>query len=453
MCRALALRLDHYNWQRLARPKQIPPGEPGSASTRKDWQNWFLMTGRGFGKTRTGAETVRAQVHAGRRRRVAFVAPTLGVARRLMVEGPSGILAVSPPSERPIWLHQKRELHWPNGAVGIVYTTEEPELIRGNEHDYAWCEELGAWRNPRTTWDMLQFCLRITGPHGDAPQTIITSTPRPTELVRSLVASDFTEVTKGTTYENTANLDPTFMRKVLAEYEGSRLGQQELEGKLLGDTPGALFKLSQIEADRVQRLPDQMRRIVVAIDPAVADVEERRKAQEDEEYFIGETGIVVAGVGVCSCERSRGERFPLHAFVMDDLSGYYQPEAWAKLALDAYDDHKADRVIAEVNNGGALVEANLKAQSNRRFAYKAVHASRGKVIRAEPIATLYEKHVVHHVGVLAQLEDQITTWNPLLSRKSPDRLDAMVWGMTELMLEPRAGSILTTVQPTVPRRM
>jgi phage terminase large subunit-like protein len=299
------------------------------------------------------------------------------------------------------------------------------------------------------TWSNLQFGMRITGPKGDPAQTIVTSTPRATELVRKLVASPYTEITGGTTYENKKNLDPSFVAAVLTEYEGTRLGQQELEGKLLGDTPGALFKMEQIEGDRLVRAPETLSRLIVAVDPAVADAEERRRARDDEEHVLAETGIVVAARGICFCNDRREE----HGFVLDDLSGYFPPDEWAKIVLQAYEQRKADRVIAEVNNGGALVEANLKAQANARFAYKAVHASRGKAIRAEPVATLYEKHVVHHVGVHPKLEDQLTTWSPLHSRKSPDRLDANVWAFTELLLEPRAASLRSILQPVAPRRM
>jgi len=434
-----------FDWHSLARPKQLAPGSPGAFSRRRDWRYWFLMAGRGFGKTRTGAEWIREQVRQGRRRRLALVAPTYDSGRKVMIEGPSGILNVSPPDERPRWLHQRKELHWPNGAVGFLYTAEEPEALRGPEHDAAWVEEIGAWRNAESTWSNLRFGMRVRGPLGDAPQFCITSTPRPTSLVRKIVANPKTEVIDGTTYENRDNLDEDFIEAVLAEYEGTRLGEQELLGKLLGDTPGALWKMSTIERLRVLVAPESIR-VVVAIDPAVADAEERREAERSQR-FIAETGIVVAARARCLC-RGKDEQ---HGFVLDDLSGYLEPEEWATRAVNAYDEHSADRIVAEVNNGGALVEATLRALGGdraRRVSYKAVHASKGKITRAEPIAALYEKGMVHHLGALAKLEDQMTTFNPLLVRRSPDRLDAAVWALTELMLGPRAPTLAGIHQGT-----
>ncbi len=424
-----------FDWRRVARPKQLPPGSPGADSQRTDWRYWLLMSGRGFGKTRTGAEAVREQVREGRRRYIAFVAPTLDDGRKIMIEGPSGILTVSPPDERPRWIRDKRELHWPNGAIGYLYTSEEPERLRGPEHDYAWCEELGAWRRAEATWSNLRFGMRRRGPRGDSPVYVLTTTPRPTPLMRKLVADPKTELVGGTTYENRANLDEEFVSSVLTEYEGTRLGDQELLGKLLGDTPGALWKPSLIESMRIDEAPETIQRIVVAIDPAVADAEERRRAEAEQRY-LGETGIVVVGRARCLC-RDREEQ---HGFVFEDLSGYFQPEEWASLAVEAYHRRKADRIIAEVNNGGKLVETTIRALGDRHVSYKPVNASRGKQARAEPIAALYERRMIHHVGVHTKLEDQMTTWNPLLSRKSPDRMDALVWGLTEVMLGARSPS-------------
>jgi phage terminase large subunit-like protein len=444
-------RAHSYDWLRNARPEQIPAGEPGSYSPRRNWELWLVMAGRGFGKTRSGAEACRAQVDAGRRRRIALVAPTLNDARKLMIEGDSGLEAVYPRNHPnfPRWVENKREIYWPNGAIGYVYTSEEPNRFRGPQHDFAWCEEVGAWRNAETCWDNLAFGMRITGPLGDHPQIIATTTPRPTRLMRRLVDDPNTEISKGRTYDNEHNLDPVFLRRLM-RYEGTRLGQQELDGILLGDTPGAMFTNAKIEAGRVLRAPDLIR-VVVAIDPAVADLAERQRA-ELEQTFLGETGIVVAGVGRCRCQGAEA----VHGFVLADLTDYYQPEAWAKVALDAFDSRNADRIVAEVNNGGALVEANLRACARgRRFAYRAVHASRGKAIRAEPIATMYEKLEIHHVGVHPKLEDELTTWNPLLSPRSPNRLDADVWALTDLMLGPNAVRSPTTLMPNIsaPRRI
>jgi phage terminase large subunit-like protein len=441
-----------FVWRRHARPEQIPPGEPGAKVDRRGWDYWFIRAGRGWGKTRTGAEAVREQVITGRRRSVALIAPTLGDGRKLMIFGPSGIMECSAPNERPVWHERDRELLWPNGARGYLYSSEEPDRLRGGNHDYLWADELASWRNDNMTWAMARFALRITGPQGDVPQAIITTTPRPTPLVRKLLADPKSVVQDGTTYDNVANLSAHFLNTIREEYEGTRLGEQELLGKVLGDTPGALWKLSQIEALRVVQAPLDFVRIVVAIDPAMADPEERRLAREDGEHVIAETGIVVVGRARCLCRPGRDEQ---HAFVLQDLSGYHSPDAWARTAIEAYETFKADRIIGEQNNGGALVEANVRAQrEGQRISYRGVYASRGKQSRAEPIATLYEKGVVHHVGTLAKLEDQMTTWSPLLARKSPDRMDALVWGLTELMLSPGtnlAGSGSRAIM-TAPRR-
>lgn len=439
-----------YNWPAVARPEQILPGEPGAAIPRKDWQIFMVKSGRGWGKTLTGAQAVRAQVAEGRRRSVALVAPTLGDGRRLMLYGPSGIMTISPPAECPRWIEKERELVWPNGAMGYLYSSEEPERLRGGNHDMAWCEELGAWRNASMTWRMLRLANRITGPRGDHPQYVITTTPRPTDLIRELVVNPLTIVQEGTTYDNAANLDPLWLAAIREEFEGTRLGEQEIEGKLLGDTPGALWKMAKIEAARVVTAPDFLRSII-AVDPATADVEERRKAAEAE-LFIAETGIIAAGRAACRC-RGQEEQ---HAFITDDLSGYFTPEEWGTLVVEAFNRNQADHVIAEVNQGGELVAANIRAQGGQRIPIRTVHASRGKATRAEPIASLAEKGLVHHVGVFPKLEDQLTTWSPLTSRKSPDRLDAYVWGLTDLMLGigARPFQAATTFRPrVVPRRI
>lgn len=420
-----------YHWRHHARPEQLPPGEPGAAKARKDWAYWIVQAGRGWGKTRTGAETVRAQVAAGRRRSIALVAPTLGDGRKLMIEGPTGILAVSPPSECPRWVEKDRELRWPNGAIGYLYTSEEPERLRGGNHDFAWCDEMGSWRNAKTSWSNLRFACRITGPHGDHPQFVLTLTPRPTPLIRQLLANPAAEITRGTTYDNRENLDPEFFSALQKEYEGSRLGDQEIKGELLGDTPGALWKMDTIERNRVQIAPADFLKFVVAIDPATADLEDRKIAEQGER-FLSETGIICGGIAACRC-RGQVEQ---HGFITHDLSGYHTPEEWGSLAVEAYNAQQADRIVAEVNQGGALVASNIRAQGGQRIPIHQVHASRGKQTRAEPVATLDEKGLIHHVGVHPALEDQMTTWNPLLAKKSPDRMDARVWLITDLMLAP-----------------
>jgi phage terminase large subunit-like protein len=293
-----------YHWRYRARPEQLPP--EGS------WRVWLLMAGRGFGKTRCGAEWVRAEVKAGRRR-IALVGATAADARDVMVEGESGILAISPDPERPIYEPSKRRLTWPNGAVATTYSADEPERLRGPQHDAAWCDELGAWRYPQA-WDMLMFGMRL----GADPRTVVTTTPRPTKLIRDLVRDPTCVVTRGSSYENRGNLAPAFFDQIIRKYEGTRLGRQELEAELLEDTPGALWSHGLIEASRLRSAPE-MTRVVVAIDPAVTSGEE-----------ADETGIVIAG------KDNNG-----HAYVLADISGRYPPTEWARLAINAYTTHGA----------------------------------------------------------------------------------------------------------------
>jgi phage terminase large subunit-like protein len=396
-----------YDWKGLwARGNQIAP--PGA------WFVWLLLAGRGFGKSRTGAEWVRERVEVHGARRIALVGPTAADVRDVMVEGESGLLAVCPPWNRPIYEPSKRRLTWPNGAIATCYSAEEPARLRGPQHDTAWCDEKAAWRYARDTWDNLIFGLRL----GSDPRVCVTTTPRPTKEVRELVADPDTIVVSGSTYDNEANLAPRFLAKVRSKYEGTRLGRQELHAEILDDNPGALWKRKQIEDLMVRELPPLIRK-AVAVDPAVS-----AKATSDE------TGIVAGGIGWCSCKG-----YPeLHGFVIDDVSGQYTPAEWAELVVNTYEVQEADRVVAEVNNGGDLVEANLRTVG-KHIPYKAVHASRGKQTRAEPIAGLYEQRKVHHLGSLALLEDQMCNWDPTTGEKSPDRLDALVWLLTELMLE------------------
>ena len=407
-----------YHWRYRARPEQLPP--EGS------WRVWLLMAGRGFGKTRCGAEWVRAEVKAGRRR-IALVAPTAADARDVMVEGESGILAISPDHERPLYEPSKRRLTWPNGAIATTYSADEPERLRGPQHDAAWCDELGSWRFPEA-WDMLMFGLRL----GIDPRVMVTTTPRPTRLIRSLVDDPKTAITRGTTYANRANLAGAFLDQIVKKYEGTRLGRQELNAELLDDVPGALWNRGLIEAARPPMgfvLPDLVR-VVVAIDPAASSGED-----------ADQTGIIVAGKD----KDSRG-------YVLADLSGHYTPTEWARIVVSAYRAHGADRVVAEINNGGEMVEATLRVVDDN-VAYTGVHATRGKVVRAEPVAALYEQGRIRHMGAFTQLEDQMCEFTPDLDRSkpkrdptdpsslskggrtSPDRADALVWAFTELLVE------------------
>jgi len=396
-------------WKYLARPEQLEP--PG------DWDTWLILAGRGFGKTRTGAETIQEWVQKGIASRIALVARTAADARDVMVEGESGILAVSRAHGFPArYEPSKRRLTWPNGAVATTFSADVPDLLRGPQHDAAWCDELPAWDDPQATWDQLQFGLRL----GRHPRAVVTTTPRPIPIIRAFLKDPRVVVTRGSTYDNAANLAPSFLNAIKRAYEGTRLGRQEIGAEVLEDNPNALWKQDVIDRWRVTAHPELLR-IVVAVDPAVS-------TKPDSDL----TGIVVGGVARCRVlPACNGE---MHAFVLDDLSNIYKPEAWASQVVGAYRSRRADRVVAEVNNGGDLVEANVRA-ADKEVSYKSVHASRGKAIRAEPVSALYEQGKVHHVGHFPKLEDEMVQWNPLDGLKSPDRMDANVWLLTELMLE------------------
>ncbi len=386
-----------YDWSLWGRPEQIAP--PG------DWRVWLLLAGRGFGKTRTGAEWVRAQVEAGRCSRLALVAPTAADVRDVMIEGESGLLRISPPWMRPEYQPSKRRIIWPNGATATTYSAEDPDQLRGPNVDGAWADELAAWSYPQATWDMLMFTLRA----GDDPRAVVTTTPRPTKVIRDLIAAPSTHVTRGTTYENAANLAPAFLDTIIRRFEGTRLGRQELMAELLTDVPGALWKRDQLEALRVRKRPS-LARIVVAIDPAIS-------SGEDSD----ETGIIAAGLS----DDGQG-------YVLEDASCRDTPARWAATAVMLYRDLQADRIIAEANQGGAMVEHTIRTV-DANVPVKLVHASRGKLTRAEPVAALYEQAKVHHVGAFPALEDQLCSWTQG-DADSPDRLDALVWALSDLML-------------------
>jgi phage terminase large subunit-like protein len=416
------------SWPYIARPQQLEP----------DWSrydHWFVLAGRGFGKTRTGAETVTGWARKRIAGRMALVAPTAADARDVMVEGESGILAVSERQRFPAGYEpSKRRVTWPNGATATLFSAEEPKRLRGPQHDAYWADELPWWADVQnwrpgseagtTAWDQLQFGLRL----GVKPRGIITATPRAIALVRALIKDPRVKVTKGSTYDNAANLAASFLRAIRSAYEGTRLGRQELNAEVLDDNPNALWKQVMIDLLRVAAAPMDMQRSAVAVDPAVT-------ANEDSD----QTGIVSGGIAPCRMlPACKGE---MHAFVFDDESGIYTPSEWAQKACGIYHARSADRVIGEVNNGGDLVEANLRANGDATVSYRAVHASRGKVIRAEPIAALYEQGKVHHVGTHGKLEDEMTQWDPLAGMRSPSRMDALVWLLTDLMLgEHRAGA-------------
>lgn len=393
------LRLN-YDWSCFARENQLEP--PGN------WNTWLLLGGRGFGKTRTAAEWIRSLAERGKDRRIALLGRTSSDVRDVMIEGESGILNICPPWFKPIYEPSKRRLTWPNGVVATTFSAEEPDMLRGPQFHAAWCDELAAFPDV-AAWDNLRFGLRL----GRRPRVVVSTTPRPTDEIRALVKDPTTHVTRGSTYENKRNLAPDFLNRIVTKYEGTRLGRQELEAEILDDTEGALWTQGIIDQHRQISPPEELRRIVVAIDPAVS-----AKATSDE------TGIITVGVD-----------YNGHAWVLDDDSGMYKPDAWANKAIWRYNVREADCIVAETNNGGDLVEVNLRTvPGGRNIPFKSVHASRGKAVRAEPVAALYEQGKVHHVGRFAQLESQMTTFVPGVTQKSPDRMDALVWAITETML-------------------
>jgi phage terminase large subunit-like protein len=398
----------------LARDAQLEP--------EGIWQLWLILAGRGFGKTRTGGEWIHKRVRDGSRY-IALVAPTAGDARDVMVEGPAGVLRTARRGETPIYEPSKRRVTFHTGAVASLFSAEEPNRLRGPQHDSAWCDEPAAWKYPEETWDNLEFGLRL----GTDPRVCATTTPRPTKLIKKLVAEARAtkSLTRGSTYDNRANLAPSFLAKLLKKYDGTRLGRQELHAELLEDTPGALWTLDLLDENRVQVAPDLVR-IVVAIDPQAADP----NANPDEDG--AETGIVAAGTS------ADGD-----GYILRDASGQLSPGEWGERAVLLFDELEADCIVGEANQGGAMVEYVVRTAAEKLYRekkrptphvrYISVHASRGKHTRAEPVAALDEQGRTHHVGTFPELEDQMSTWVP--GQKSPDRMDARVWATTALMLE------------------
>lgn len=378
----------------IAREKQIPPDW--------DWNNWLISAGRGFGKTRTGAEKVRDWAESGDFEYIHLVGATAADVRDVMVEGPAGILSVFPEYRRPHYEPSKRRITCPNGVKMILFSADEPERLRGPQCHKAWADELAAWRYPEA-WDQLQFGLRL----GKNPQVVVTTTPRPTKIIKELVADPKTAVTTGSTYENRDNLSPQFFDVLMKRYEGTTLGRQEIHAEILADVEGALWKQSDIDGMRVDYTPD-LWRIVVGVDPSASSTKDSDEA-----------GIVVAGIGY-------DQRF----YILDDVSGIMSPNGWAGAAIEAYQRHRADAIIAERNNGGDMVQAIIYGV-DRTANVVPVWASRGKVTRAEPVAALYEQGRVSHVGTLPGLENEMTTWIPGQGA-SPNRVDALVWAISAL---------------------
>lgn len=387
-----------YDWPKLARPNQVLPSG--------HWKIWLLMAGRGFGKTRTGAETLRLWVKKGICRRMALIADTESECRQVMVEGLSGLLAVHPPREKPTYEPSNRQLIWPNGALATCFSAEAYEHLRGPQFDGAWVDELAKFRESEKVWDQLMFGLRL----GINPRVIVTTTPRPTPLIKGLIQNPDVVVSKGTTFENAKNLASTFINYIRNNYESSWLGRQELYADLVEENPEALWSHSLIEKAKESYQETSLARIVIAIDPAVS-----HGKQSDE------TGIIVAGLTT--------DRIGV---VLEDLSLKAPAHIWVQKAIEAYHRLKADRIVAEVNMGGELVEQLLRNYDSS-VSYKAVRAMRGKSLRAEPIASLYERGKVWHAPHLFKLEEQLCSYVPGVTTKSPDRLDALVWALTDLM--------------------
>jgi phage terminase large subunit-like protein len=396
-------------WLDTARDEQVTPSG--------DWLVWLLLAGRGFGKTRTAAEDASWYGLRNPESRLAVVAETFSDGRDVCVEGESGLLSCLPPSAVKLWNRSLGELILKNETIFKIFSGDKPDGLRGYQFHRAWVDELAKFRYARETWTQLQLGMRL----GDDPRTIVTTTPRPLALIRDLMHRENVHVTRGSTFDNARNLAPPFLEEVRARYEGTRIGRQELYGEYLEDVPGALWTRSLIDAKRTREAPDLVR-VVVAIDPAMTSGED-----------ADETGIVVAGRGA----DGRG-------YVLADRTCRLSPDGWARRATHAFDEFSADRVVAEINNGGEMVEYTLRTVSGSRYQripYKSLHASRGKRVRAEPVAALYEQGKVSHVGSFPEMEDQMCSFVPDEVSFSPDRVDALVWALTELMLTERKAKV------------
>jgi phage terminase large subunit-like protein len=399
-----------YHWPFWARPNQLQPAG--------DWATWLILAGRGFGKTRTGAETIRDWVCGstplgkGQCVRIALIGETASDSRDVMVEGESGLLAVHPKDFRPNYEPSKRRVTWPNGAMATLYNATEPDQLRGPQHDGAWCDELAKWQYCQETWDQLQFGLRL----GDHPRTIVTTTPRPLPLIKKMMNDPRVIVTRGSTLHNADNMPESFLHEIQDKYGGTRLGRQEIEGEILEDIPGALWTRQSIDDHRLPDYPD-LERVLVAVDPATSSNE-----------GSDEHGIVVVGL-------ARNSEGYANGYVLEDGSLKGSPEEWARRAVSLYRKWSADKIVAEKNQGGEMVSSVIRSV-DRSVPITLVHASRGKYVRAEPISSLYEQGRIHHIGRFDKLEDQMCTFSIDNIRAngygSPDRVDALVWGLSEL---------------------
>jgi phage terminase large subunit-like protein len=386
-----------WHWHFWARSNQLAPDG--------QWSTWLVQAGRGFGKTEAGAQWVRQRVKDGARN-IALVAETQKDLGEVMV---ARLMAISPQHEQPSVRYNPVRMTWPNGAQALGYNGTEPNQLRGPEFDTCWCDELAKYRYARETWDMLQFTMRRPD-----PRVLVTTTPRPIPVLRDIIADAATVITRGSTLENASNLDPKFLERMRARYEGTRLGRQEIDAELLEDVPGAMWSREMLDDAKVVAAPT-MQRVVVAVDPS---------GNSGDDDRADDIGIVVAGKGVDG-----------RAYVLADWTCDLSPAGWGRRTIEAFDQFKADRIVAEKNFGGAMVESVIKT-TRKTAPVVLVTASRGKVQRAEPIAALYEQKRVSHVGAFAQLEDQLCsfTGDGYVGKGSPDRADALVWALTELML-------------------
>ncbi len=397
-----------HDWELLARDDQIDFNLPV-----QDWRIWLLMGGRGSGKTRAGAEWIRAQVADKSCRHIALVAPSLSDAREVMLEGESGLLNIGFPSERPKFISSRRRLEWPNGAIGHIFSAEDPDSLRGPQFDAAWADEFCAWNYPEDTLSNLRFGLRL----GCETRLVVTTTPRPIAALKSLMILPKIVISRAKTYDNAAHLAPSFLEAIDASYGGTQLGRQELDGDLITDHAGALWTRALIETCRCNELPN-IDRVIIAVDPPASSGPKADRC-----------GLVVAGLagdGKNSC-----------VYILQDASVQgLTPEGWARRSVALYHEWKADCLLAEVNQGGEMVKTILH-QCDPNVPVRTVHASRGKTARAEPVAALYEQGRVFHMGRFDALEDEMVLMGSAAMKHSPDRVDALVWAVHELILKNR----------------
>lgn len=407
------LKALEHDWGFWGRPDQQVPAKP--------WSIWLILAGRGWGKTRTGSEYIKSRANGktplarGKVRHIAIVGETAADVRDVMVEGVSGILQCSHKDFRPLYEPSKRRLTWPNGAQATLFNATEPEQLRGPQFDCAWLDELAKWRYVQETWDMLQFGMRL----GEDPEQLITTTPKPIPLIREIMRYPYTHTTRGSTYDNEANLARSFFAQVVSKYEGTRLGRQEIEAEILDDVPGALISRSTIDRNRTRSLPE-LDRIVIAVDPSGTEGDEEKRSDE---------------VGICVAGRCANK----HGWIIDDRSLNAAPEKWAAAVINAYHEYEADEIVVETNFGGAMVEAVLRSVPGGALVpIKKVTASRGKHIRAQPVASLYEQDRLHHLGSFPDMEDQLVlfTADGYMGARSPDRADALIWAVSDLLVTP-----------------